>query len=63
MNIKENEDGTVTLEGIDQELMEVFVIGLTHYCSKWNHPNYAKSRTKAEELRDKIDEWFMEGMD
>ena len=63
MDIKENEDGTITLEGIDQDLMSVFVIGLIHYCSNWKHSNYAKSRAKAEELRDKIDDWFMEGMD
>lgn len=63
MEIKSNKDETVTIEVLDADLVSSIIIGLSHYCDSWTHPNYARSVEKARELRDKLDAWMMEGMD
>lgn len=64
MDIKiiENSNGTITIDGINENVMSALVIGLNHYIEEWKHPNYEKSRNDAKELRDAIDLWYINGL-
>jgi hypothetical protein len=65
MDIKiiENSNGTITIDGINENVMSALVIGLTHYIEEWKHPNYEQARNDAKELRDAIDLWYINGLE